>query len=211
MYQTRHFIKFSCIVLTLAFVSACDQHTSAGSNTVTISPAVTNQPVEKDIQPGLDKSPMDMCYYPIDYPKLKMSGNFSEPLIARLIYSRPQKNSRTIFGDLIKYGSTWRLGANDAAHIATDRPLQIGSVTIQPGTYTLFLLPNSANNWQLVVNRVTGISGLDHDPAQDIGRVPLTVTTTSAPAEAFAIDVTPAGQLVIAWDRITASVPIQVR
>src|SRR5687767_14789179 len=98
MYQTRHFIKFCCLVWILAIASGCDQHTSSGSNTVTVNPPGNNvQSAEKDLQPGLDKSPMDMCYYPVDYPKLKMSGSFKEPLIARIIYSRPQKNNRVVF------------------------------------------------------------------------------------------------------------------
>ena len=128
-----------------------------------------------------------------------------------LDYGSPRMRGRPVWGGLVPYGRVWRLGANDAAHIATDRPLQIGSVTLQPGTYTLFLLPNTTSDWQLVVNRATGMSGLDHDPAQDVGRIPLTVTTSANVTEAFLIDVTPPGVLTIAWDRMSASVPIQVR
>src|SRR5688572_13377510 len=103
MYQTRHIVKLCCLVWTLALLTGCDGHTSSDNNTVTITPTpANNKPVERDLQPGLDKSPMDMSYYPVDYPKLKMSGNVAEPLIARVIYSRPQKNGRTVFGDLVK-------------------------------------------------------------------------------------------------------------
>jgi hypothetical protein len=34
--------------------------------------------------------------------------------VARVIYSRPQKADRTVFGDLVEYGKVWRLGANEA-------------------------------------------------------------------------------------------------
>ncbi|MFN2440765.1 MAG: DUF2911 domain-containing protein, partial [Chitinophagaceae bacterium] len=54
--------------------------------------------------PPLDKSPMDMAYMPDNYPVLKIQGKASEPIIARVIYSRPQKSGRTIFGELIEYG-----------------------------------------------------------------------------------------------------------
>jgi hypothetical protein len=37
--------------------------------------------------------------------------------VARLIYSRPTKNGRVIFGDLLEYGKVWRLGANEATEI----------------------------------------------------------------------------------------------
>jgi hypothetical protein len=64
----------------LGVFTGCDQNTTSGNNTVTITPTVTNKPAEKDLQPGLDKSPMDMSYYPVDYPKLKMAGNLSRTI-----------------------------------------------------------------------------------------------------------------------------------
>ena len=41
--------------------------------------------------PTVDKSPMDMSYYPVNYPILKIQDKLTEPLLARVIYSRPQK------------------------------------------------------------------------------------------------------------------------
>src|SRR6202012_1966682 len=65
----------------------------------------------------LDNSPLDMTYYPADYPVLKIQDKVTEPLIARVVYSRPQKRGRKLFGDLIQYGEIWRLGANEATEI----------------------------------------------------------------------------------------------
>jgi hypothetical protein len=48
--------------------------------------------------PVLDKSPMDMCYYPNNYPVLKVQNKVTEPLMARIVYSRPQKNGRPVLG-----------------------------------------------------------------------------------------------------------------
>ncbi len=64
--------------------------------------------------PPVDKSQLDMCYYPVNYPVLKIQDKITEPLVARIIYSRPQKNGRQIFGELVTYGEVWRLGANEA-------------------------------------------------------------------------------------------------
>ncbi|MEX2285428.1 MAG: DUF2911 domain-containing protein [Gemmatimonadota bacterium] len=154
----------------------------------------------------------------------KSMGNLSPRVTLRrrvgaanlwLDYGSPRMRGRPVWGGLVPYGRLWRMGANDAAHIATDRTLQIGTVTVQPGTYTLFLMPTTANEWQLVVNRASAISGLDHDAAQDIGRTALTLSPRAAPSEAFQIDIAPAqgagGVLSITWDRMTATVPIQVR
>ena len=62
----------------------------------------------------LDKSPMDMSYYPHNYPVLKIQDKITETLVARVMYSRPRKGGRTIFGGLVKYGELWRLGANES-------------------------------------------------------------------------------------------------
>lgn len=211
MYQTRHFIKFSCIVLTLAFASACDSHTSTGSNTVTVNPTVTTQqPVEKDIQPGLDKSPMDMCYYPIDYPKLKMSGTVSEPLIARLIYSRPQRNNRSIFGNLIKYGSTWRLGANEATEIEFFKDVIITGKKVQKGRYVMYCIPQE-DSWTLILNSDLYIWGLKIDSTLDKYKFTIPIAKTRFPYEYFTMEFEKADkgmQLHMEWDSVKASLPI---
>jgi hypothetical protein len=127
-------------------------------------------------------------------------------------YSRPSARGRSVWGQLVPYGQVWRLGANDATHLATDRTIQLGNLTLQPGTYTLFLLP-TADQWTLIVNRGTGMSGLARDSTQDIGRVPMMLETTGTGTEQFTIDVAGdprGGSLIVAWERARASVPIRV-
>jgi hypothetical protein len=129
-------------------------------------------------------------------------------------YSRPAMRGRPIWGSLVPYGRVWRTGANDAAHLATDRTIDLGGLTLAPGTYTLFLLP-TADDWTLVVNRQTGMSGLDYDAAQDVGRVKLTKQANANVAEWFTIELQQnsetAGTLSFAWDRTRAGVPVTVR
>jgi hypothetical protein len=209
MYQTRHFIKFSCLVWILAIASGCDQH-SSGSNTVTINPTVTNKPVEKDLQPGLDKSPMDMCYYPVDYPKLKMSGNISEPLIARIIYSRPQKNNRVIFGNLIEYGSVWRLGANEASEIEFFKDVTVTGKKVQKGRYVMYCIPQESN-WTVVLNTDLYTWGLKIDSTKDQYKFTIPVAKTRFPYELFTMEfekVEKGMQLNMEWDSLKASLPI---
>ena len=133
-----------------------------------------------------------------------------------LDYSRPGLRGRPLWGALVPFGQVWRLGANDATHFATDRPLQLGTLALEPGTYTLFLLPNAADSWTLIVNRRTGMSGLDRDASADIGRVPLTVESLPRPVEQLTISVLQGGaggqpRLEIAWGDRRGFVPIQVR
>src|SRR4051812_19722113 len=91
--------------------------------------------------PELDKSPMDMSYYPSGYPLLKIQDKITEPLISRIIYSRPQKNGRVIFGELIEYGKVWRLGANEATEIEFYQNVKINNTKIKKGRYTLYAIP----------------------------------------------------------------------
>jgi hypothetical protein len=128
-------------------------------------------------------------------------------------YGRPAKRGREIFGNVVPWGTVWRTGANAATQFRTDRDLVIGGVVVPAGTYTLFTLP-ALSGWQLIVNRQTGQWGTAYDSAQDLIRVPLTVSALGAPVEVFTIAVEPQGAggvLSFAWDRTRAQVPFTVR
>ena len=129
-------------------------------------------------------------------------------------YSRPAARGRPIWGALVPFGRVWRMGANDAAHFATDRSLEIGGTRVEPGTYTLFLLP-TATDWTLVINKQTGISGLDHDAAQDVARVRLDKQAVSTPVELFTIAIEQAsasgGVLAVSWGDTKGVVPFSVK
>jgi hypothetical protein len=195
----------------LGFLTGCDQNTSSGNNSVTITPAVTtNKPTEKELQPGLDKSPMDMSYYPVDYPKLKMSGNVTEPLVARVIYSRPQKNNRIVFGNLIKYGAVWRLGANEASEIEFFKDVTINDKKVLKGRYIIYCIPQE-NSWTLVLNNDLYTWGLKIDSTKDAYKFNIPVAKTRFPYELFTMEFEKAGkgmQLNMEWDSVKASLPI---
>jgi hypothetical protein len=64
--------------------------------------------------PAVDKSPLDMSYYPVDYPVLKVQQKTPGACVARVVYSRPKREGRPIFGELVEFGKLWRMGANEA-------------------------------------------------------------------------------------------------
>lgn len=72
----------------------------------------------------LDLSPMDMSYLPRNYPELKSHGEVRTLSLARVIYSRPKKNGRNIFGNVVVYGRQWRMGANESTEIEFFRPVK---------------------------------------------------------------------------------------
>jgi cyanophycinase len=127
-------------------------------------------------------------------------------------YSRPSARGRTVMGGLVPYGALWRTGANDATQLIIDRVVQFGDISLQPGAYSLFTIPG-ADDWQLIINRGTGVSGLAHDPALDVARVTMAVRTPAAPVEQFTIQIVPAGaggELRIQWGTAEAYVPFRV-
>ena len=129
-------------------------------------------------------------------------------------YGRPSRRGREIFGNVVPWGEVWRTGANQATHFGSTQDLEIGGVDLPTGTYTLWTLPSPAG-WQLIINRQTGQWGTDYDPAQDLARIPLQVTTLPQPVEQFTIAIEPegeqGGELRLMWDDTQASVPFVVR
>jgi Protein of unknown function (DUF2911) len=125
--------------------------------------------------PALDKSPMDMSYYPVNYPVLKIQNKVTSPLIMRVIYSRPQLNGRKVFGDLQPYGEVWRLGANEATEIEFFKDVKISNKKIKKGRYTLYAIPYP-EKWTLILNRETDIWGsFAYDSTKDVLRTDLPV------------------------------------
>src|SRR5262250_1967715 len=53
-------------------------------------------------------------------------------------YSRPNKNSREIFGGLVPYGKLWRTGANAVTKIKFSKAVTLGGNEIPAGEYALF-------------------------------------------------------------------------
>lgn len=164
--------------------------------------------------PPLDKSPMDMAYYPVDYPLLKIQDKVTEPLVARVIYSRPQKNGRVIFGDLIEYGKVWRLGANEATEIEFYKDVKIAGKKIPKGRYTLYALINP-DTWTMILNKETDTWGsFNYDAKKDIVRVNVPVEKTADAADAFALwfDKTSNGiNMVVNWDNVKVALPIALK
>jgi hypothetical protein len=162
--------------------------------------------------PPVDKSPMDMSYYPNGYPVLKIQDKATESLVARVVYSRPQKNGRVVFGDLLEYGKVWRLGANEATEIEFFQVVKIGNVKIKKGRYTLYCVPYT-DKWTVIVNRETDTWGsFKYDETRDVVRIDLPVQKQTDILESFAMAFEKSAtgaNLNIGWDTIRVSVPIQ--
>ena len=161
--------------------------------------------------PPMDKSPMDMSYCPNGYPVQKIQDKITDPLLARVVYSRPQKNGRVIFGELVEYGKVWRLGANEATEIEFFKTVRINGKKVKKGRYTLYCLPY-VDKWTIIINKETDTWGaFKYDEKQDLLRVDVPVTKQPESIDAFvmAFDKTTTGySLNIAWDDVRVALPI---
>ena len=162
----------------------------------------------------LDKSPMDMSYWPDNYPLLKMNGKVKDLPIARIIYSRPQKNNRIIFNGIVKYGEMWRLGANEATEVEFFKNVKIGGKLVPKGRYTLYCIPE-ADKWTLILNKDNYTWGnYTYDIKKDVLRTTIPVEKLTSPIENFTIYFEDAkggnANLIIEWDDVKATMPISI-
>jgi len=161
--------------------------------------------------PPLDKSPMDMAYYPPSFPMAVNVQGKPGKLIARVIYSRPQMNGREIFGKLVPYGKVWRLGANEATELDVYTSVTIAGRKIRPGRYTLYAIPQT-DKWTIVLNSQTDTWGAyGYHENKDILRTDVPVTTLNDAVDAFTMVFEEASQgcnLVMAWDKTEVKLPI---
>lgn len=130
-----------------------------------------------------------------------------------VVYSRPAKRGRKIFGGLVPWNEVWRTGANAATQFTTDRDLRVGDAEVPAGAYTLWTMftPDSAI---LIINSETGQWGTAYDVTHDFARVPLEREKLEEPVERFTIDIRPTedgGVLELSWDTSRFSVPLKVR
>ncbi len=165
---------------------------------------------------AVDKSVMDVSYYPVNYPMLAMSGKDTNTLLARVIYSRPQKNGRTIFGNepppkyVQQYGTYWRLGANEASEIEFFKPVKLNGQKVLKGRYIIYCIPFE-NKWTIILNSNLFSWGLHPDTAKDIAKIEIPVQKSYKTIEAFTMvfEQTAAGaNLVMAWDNVKAALPL---
>lgn len=125
-------------------------------------------------------------------------------------YGRPAKRGREIWGKLVPYDTTWRLGANAATQFRTDKDLDMGGVSVPAGTYTLWLYPTADKAW-LIVNSQTGQWGTAYDASKDVVRVPLEKhTSLPSSEERFRIFVQ-GDMLMMHWDTAGYGVKVTPR
>ena len=202
-------------LFSMALFFACRQKTN--KEPVEINNMRIPVSVNDSITLSIDKSPMDMIYFPDDYPKQKMiTPDLANP-VARVIYSRPQKNGRNIFADssvtqnvIQQYGQEWRLGANEATEIEFFKPVSINGKTLATGRYIMYCIPYS-DKWKIIFNENLYSWGLHIDKTKDIAQIELPVIKNNIQIEYFTMlfqKSTYGCNLVMAWGDIKVVLPV---
>jgi hypothetical protein len=204
-------MKSTLAVGLLALLLSCngDSEKPASSSSSTAKDTNVAQPNTINPYGAVDISPMDVSYYPTDYPVLKMSGKTTAEPVARIIYSRPHRQGRKIFGSLLKYGEPWRLGANEATEIELFQPLRIQNKTVEKGRYIMYCIPTE-KTWTIIFNTNNYTWGLKQDPKNDAYRFEVPVQKVITPIENFTIvfqQKTSTPEIVIVWDDTEARLP----
>lgn len=170
----------------------------------------TSAQVNSSVLPPLDVSPMDMSYFPANFPILKIQGKITEPLAMRVTYSRPQVNGRKIFGELQEYGKVWRLGANEATEIEFFKDAKISGKKVKKGRYTIYAIPYS-DKWTFILNKETDTWGsFGYDSSKDLLRVDLPVIKnemTQVMTIVFEKSLTGANMSMF-WEDVKVTLPI---
>ena len=159
----------------------------------------------------VDVSPMDMAYFPADFPVQKMNGTVTGLPVARVIYSRPHRGGRKLFGGLVQWGQPWRLGANEATEIEFFQPVNIQQKKVAAGRYILYAIPYE-DHWTVVLNKDLYSWGLKLNSSDDEARFDVPSSATPQPVEYFTMDflkTATGADLLMAWENTEARLPLQ--
>lgn len=164
--------------------------------------------------PELDKSPLDVAYFPNrvtfrNFAKTEAEKN-AEPIM-RVLYSRPQKKGRDVFGGLEEFGSVWRVGANEATEIEFFRDVNVGDTRVKAGRYTLYCLLGESE-WEVYLNTDLDVWGAyAYNDKHNVASIKVPVQETDATVEAFTVvfkEVDGGAHLIMAWDDTMVEVPV---
>ncbi len=164
---------------------------------------------------GLDKSPMDMAYYPDDYAhdrKFAPDKINGETAKVRVIYSRPALKGRELVGTLIPLGKVWRVGANEAPEIKFYEDATIMGKKVKAGSYALLAQANEQDMTIILSSDVDQWGAYSYDQSKDVIRVNVAPKEISESVENFAIQFAKgSGDQVLmrmAWGNAMVEVPM---
>jgi hypothetical protein len=140
---------------------------------------------------------------PLDFAVFRPDGQNAQP-VARIIYSRPYKKERVIFGGIVPYGKIWRTGANQSAELNLFKDVSFEGQKLKAGSYTMYTIPGE-NHWTIIFNsKLYTWGAYDYDDSKDVIRFTVPVSPSKTERENFGIAFDGrdgSGILFLAWDK----------
>ena len=129
-------------------------------------------------------------------------------------YGSPGVRGRTIWGGLVAYDQVWAAGAHNATKISFSKAVKIGTTTIAPGTYGLFLIPHK-DNFTVIINKNFDQHLADeYDQKDDVLRMDLEPVAPAKMVQRLTYEVVETGknqgQVRFSWENKMIKVPVSL-
>lgn len=138
-----------------------------------------------------------------------------------VVYGRPYSKDpksgepRKIWGELVPNGAVWRLGADEATLLITQKTITFGETPVPAGAYTLFLLPQADGSAKLIFSKQLGEWGAyKYDEKQDFARIDLKKEALEKTADQLTIAIaknSSGGDLKVMWENTQYSASFTVQ
>ena len=86
----------------------------------------------------------------------------------KVSYSSPGVKSRKIWGNLVKWNTPWRAGANSPTKISFDKDVTIAGKMVKAGSYSVFITPMEKGDWKVHLNKGNGVFAYQKDGVYDM-------------------------------------------
>jgi len=142
----------------------------------------------------------------------------SENANFEVVYSRPYKKDRLIFGSekdgaLVPFGKYWRTGANAATTFETSSDVLFNGEELKAGKYALYTFP-FANSWTVRLSSESDVFFAVSEPDREnvVLKTEVPIEKLDKPLEQFTIGFSKDSTMVkmnLMWDRISVSIPLE--
>jgi DUF2911 family protein len=136
-----------------------------------------------------------------------------------ITYGRPYTKDpgtgapRAIWGGLVPWDSPYRLGADEATLLTTEKPIMIGDAMVPAGAYTLYMVPSESGASKLAISTNIGKWGVPVDTGHDLARTDLTKSALDKPVDQLTLaiekDGAGGGTLKIMWETTQFAVALK--
>lgn len=104
------------------------------------------------------------------YVRQKVAGTWID-----VHYRRPVARGRDLFGGIVPWGRTWTPGADTATAITVSTPIQVDGHVLPAGSYSIWMVPDSAGPWTIIFSKATPVFHLPY-PGEDRDQLRVQVT-----------------------------------